>query len=113
MLHNGPLLAVLPAEGLHDALHLQGYVLEQVLDVGRGFPIHLHSVAAPHTCGTGGVSRPRKFFFKILSPENVPNLGQQDRQTSLPQEVIRRETPLSSRANVLQMTQCAHTPADI
>jgi len=40
------------------------------------------------------------------------DLGQQFWQTSLPQEVTRRGTPLSSRAKVLQVMQCAHILTD-
>ena len=74
MFYNGLLLGVLPLECLHDGLHLWGDILEQVLDVGGGFAVHLHSVAASHTGGTGGVSRPGnlskmvQIFPNILPP---------------------------------------------
>ena len=73
MLYNGLLLGVLPVEGLHDKLHLRGDLLEHVLDVGRGFAIHLHRVAPSHTGGTGGVSCSGNFHIKADS--NIPNIS--------------------------------------
>ena len=52
VLHNGLLLCVLPGERLQNVLHLRVDVLEQVLNVGRGFVVHHHCVAAPNTVGT-------------------------------------------------------------